>query len=386
VSLAVVGFGDSHDGFGEALDGDALVCEDGLITWIGSASELSLTDYEIVIDAAGATLVPGFIDSHVHTTFGDYTPRQQTIGFLESYVHGGTTRALSASEVHVPGRPRDVAGVKALAIAAAHCFTDYRPGGMTVHAGSVILEPGLTSADFAELRAAGVGLAKAGFGAFAAASGYVPVVAAAKEAGLIVMCHTGGGSIPGTLSKIDADVLLAMRPQVAGHVNGGPTALSDEENKRIVREGGDIALQLVQAGNLRSAIDICAEALAIDAFGRVLIATDTPTGTGVLPLGMLRSMAELASLGPLSARQAITAATGNVAAHYRLTAGVLRPGVPADLVVLDAPQGSAGVDAFTALERGDVPSVACVVTAGELRVSASRNTPPPMRKVRVIRR
>ena len=56
-----------------------------------------------MIDADGMTAIPGLIDSHVHVTFGDYTPRQRTVGYLESYVHGGTTTAISASEVHVPG-------------------------------------------------------------------------------------------------------------------------------------------------------------------------------------------------------------------------------------------------------------------------------------------
>src|SRR5690606_16732296 len=151
------------------------------------------------------------------------TPRQNTIGFLDSYIHGGTTSVISASEVHVPGRPTSVVGVKALAIAAAQSYRDYRPGGMKVHAGSVILEPGLTQADFEEVRQAGVWLAKAGFGAFSHPTEYVEVVQAARAAGIVVMCHTGGGSIPGSLSKIDVDALLAMQPNIAGHVNGGPT-------------------------------------------------------------------------------------------------------------------------------------------------------------------
>src|SRR5262245_15804825 len=235
MSLAVVNIGDSHDGGpdGAPIPGDAMVCADGRIAWIGATPDVRADEHECVVDAAGATLVPGLIDSHVHTTFGDYTPRQQTIGFLDSYLHGGTTRVISASEVHVPGRPRDVLGVKALAIAAQRCFADYRPSGMTVHAGSVIIEPGLTRADFDELRAAGVWLGKAGFGAFASPHDYVPVVRDAVAAGIVVMCHTGGGSIPGSQAKIDVDVLLAMRPRVAGHVNGGPTALSRAENARI---------------------------------------------------------------------------------------------------------------------------------------------------------
>src|ERR1700675_3177738 len=130
--------------------GDTILMDGGTITVVGTASAVDLNDFDVVIDADGATALPGLIDSHVHITFGDYTPRQQTVGFLDSYVHGGTTTSVSASEVHVPGRPKDPEGVKALAVAAQRCFTDYRPGGMRVIAGSVILEPGLKASDFIE--------------------------------------------------------------------------------------------------------------------------------------------------------------------------------------------------------------------------------------------
>src|SRR6201996_6148006 len=151
------------------VKGDTVIAHDGNITHVGTASASEVESANVVIDAGGMTAIPGLIDSHVHITFGDYTPRQRTVGYLESYLHGGTTTAISASEVHVPGRPKDVEGVKALAVAAHKCFTGYRPGGMTVHAGSVILEPGLQEEDFAELRGHGVWLAKAGFGAFRSA-------------------------------------------------------------------------------------------------------------------------------------------------------------------------------------------------------------------------
>jgi len=386
MTLAVINIGESHNGSpeGDGVGGDALVCDGENIAWIGASFDVDVAAHEVVIDAAGATVVPGLIDSHVHTTFGDYTPRQQTVGFLESYLHGGTTRTLSASEVHVPGRPTDRVGVKALAIAAARCFQNYRPAGITVHGGSVILEPDLTPEDFRELFEQGVHMAKAGFGAFATAMDYAPTVAAARAAGLVVMCHTGGGSIPGSQAKISAEALLAIRPNVAGHVNGGPTCLSDSENQLIVEEGRDIALQLVHAGNLRSAIDIAERALALGDRHRILIATDTPTGTGVIPLGMLRTMAELVSLGPLSPRQAVTAATGSVSATYGVEGGRLEVGSVADFLVIDAPLGSAADDAFTALGRGDLPAVACVVTSGQVRLTRSRNTPPPTRPVRVF--
>lgn len=380
MSLAIHGFADSHRGdlAGSPVGGDAIVCAEGVIAWIGDAAELDRGEHELVVDAGGAGLVPGLIDSHVHVTFGDYTPRQQVVGFLESTVHGGVTSVISASEVHVPGRPSDPAGVKALAIAAQRCFAEYRPGGMTVHAGSVILEPGLTDADFAELAAAGVWLAKAGFGAVDDAFGYVPLVRAARAAGLVVMCHTGGGSIPGSLDRIDAAALLAMQPNVSGHVNGGPTATSPEDAERLVREG-EMALQLATAGNLPMAVRIARLAVELGETRRLLISTDTPTGTGTMPLGMLHSIAELVGLGALTPEQAIAAATGSVAAAYRLPSGRLEVGAPADLVLLDAPLGSIGDDWRQALRAGDMPAVAAVVTGGELRVSRSRNTPVPKR-------
>ena len=386
MTTAIVGFGHSHDGGpgGDSLAGDAIICDGDRVAWIGDRSSVTASDHQVVIDAAGATLVPGLIDSHVHTTFGDYSPRQQAVGFIESYLHGGTTTCISASEVHVPGRPTDRSGVKALAVAAQRCFADYRPGGMRVYAGAIILEPHLKLEDFHEVREAGVWLAKAGFGAFKTAMDYVPVVHAAKEAGLHVMCHTGGGSIGGSQMKIGVDDLLAIQPHVSGHANGGPTALSSEENERLIVDGGSIAVQLAQAGNLRSAIELCELSLAHDQLDRILIATDTPTGTGVVPLGMLHLMSELASVGPLSASQVISAATGNVARAYWLAEGQIRVDAPADLVLLDAPVGSSAMTAFGAFELGDVPAVSCVVTAGRVRTTASRNTPPPKRPALMI--
>ncbi|HTW88288.1 MAG TPA: amidohydrolase family protein [Candidatus Binataceae bacterium] len=388
MSIALINIGDSHVGdlVGSQISGDAIVCDGGRISLIGSSSAVGQRDHETLIDVAGATVIPGFIDSHFHSTFGDFTPRQNTVGYIESYLHGGMTRAISASEVHVPGRPSDVEGVKALAIAAQRCFQSYRPGGVTVHAGSVILEPGLAYEDFAELRQQGVWLAKAGFGSFAAPMDYVPVVHAAVRAGLIVMCHTGGGSIPGSQSKIGAAELLAMHPQVAGHVNGGPTALSPEENQQIVREGEGIALQLVRAGNFRSAVDIANLAIEANCLERILIASDSPTGSGVLTLGIMGMMAEMASLGPLSGRQAITAATGSVGAVYGLEAGRIEVGRPADLLVVDAPQGSSAKNAIGALEIGDVMAIAVAITQGIVRFARSRNTPPASRPIVVLDR
>jgi len=361
---------------------DAILMDEGRILAIGSLDAAGLASCDVVVDAAGTLAAPGLIDSHVHITFGDYTPRQRAVGFLESYLHGGVTTAITASEVHVPGRPKDPAGVKALALAAHACFREYRPGGMRVHAGSVILEPGLTPEDLQELVRAGVWLAKAGFGAFATPFDYAPLMRAAREAGMVTTMHTGGSSIPGS-SGIWAEHVLAANPCVSFHVNGGPVAMPEPGFARLVQES-DIALQICTAGNLRTALltaRLLAEAGQVE---RLLIGTDTPTGSGIMPLGLLYTISHLASLGGMAPEVAIAAATGNNARVYRLNSGLLEVGRDADVILLDACAGGAWADPLTALRHGDIPAIGAVFSAGVPRfVGRSRNTPATIRAVTV---
>jgi enamidase len=379
VNLGTIVTGDWRD---PAASGDSILMADGVITSVGTASASQVQACDVIIDAAGATAIPGLIDSHVHVTFGDYTPRQKTIGFLESYLHGGTTTAISASEVHVPGRPKDPAGVKALAVAAHKCFEHYRPGGMRVCAGSIILEPGLTEQDLAEVASQGVWLAKAGFGAVNTPYDYVPMVGWAKKHGMITTVHTGGASIPGS-SGIWAEHLLAMDPHVSFHVNGGPVAMADEDFPRLVHESG-MALQACTAGNLRTLLMMGRLVRQADQFDRFLIATDTPTGSGVMPLGMMYTITHLASLSDMPVEWAIAAATGNNARVYRQNSGFLRAGRDADVVVLDACQGGSKGTALDALRNGDIAAVGAVISGGIPRfVGRSRNTPAPIRNIRV---
>jgi len=386
VKVAIVNIGTIFSGVLDdpVIGADTVLTEDGIITRVGTAGAAEIDACDVVIDAAGATLAPGLIDSHVHITFGDYTPRQKTVGFLESYLHGGVTTAISASEVHTPGRPSDREGVKALALAAQRCFADYRPGGIRVHAGAVILEPTLLPEDMAELAARGVWLAKAGFGAFDTPFDYADIVAAARDAGMITLMHTGGASIPGS-SGIWADHVLNVNPHVSFHVNGGPVAMPERDFARLVNESA-VALQICTAGNLRTALLTAELAQRVDAFDRILIATDTPTGSGIMPLGMLYTASHLSSLGGIDPAQAIAAATGNNARVYGLNSGRVAEGRDADLIILDACEGGAMTDAASALANGDICAVGGVITAGVPRlVGRSRNTPPPIKPVRTVR-
>jgi enamidase len=360
--------------------GDTVVVREGVLAFLGAGSDADASGISTVIDAAGATVTPGLCDDHTHPVMGDFTPRQSQLGFIDSYLHGGTTSMISAGEPHTPGRPTDPAGVKALAILAHSSFANLRPSGVKVHAGAVLLEPGLTEADFTEMAAAGVELV----GEIGISGVKDPDVAAqmtrwAQARGMRVMVHTGGASIPGS-GIVGADFVVAVRPDVAGHVNGGPTALPLEHVERILDETS-ARVEIVHNGNVKAAGEVAALVGRRSELDRLVVGTDSPAGSGAQPLGMLRAISWVASLGGIDPALALAAATGNVAALHRLDTGVLSPGREADLVIMDAPLGSQADDALGALAIGDTPAVVTAIIDGMPRFTKSRNTPPAMRPV-----
>jgi enamidase len=357
------------------LDADCVVVLDGRIEAVGRQGELDTGGARTRIDARGTTLAPGLIDSHVHPVFGDWTPRQNQIGWIDSMMHGGVTTMISAGEVHLPGRPRDIVGLKALAITAQRAFDNFRPGGMRVLAGAPVIEKGMVESDFAELAAAGVGLlGEIGLGSVKAGDEAARMVGWARKHGIQSTIHTGGPSIPGS-GLIDKDVVLEADADIIGHINGGHTALPEAHVCELC-ERSSRAIEIVHNGNERVAIAAAQAALQLKCPHRVILGTDSPAGSGVQPLGMLRLVALLASLGRIPAQTVWCFATGNTARLRKLNAGLIEPGRDADFVFLDRAQHSAGRTLLDSIEGGDLPGVGMVITDGLVRLGRSRNTPP----------
>ena len=362
------------------LKADALLIEGRLIQAIGKEKDLDMKGVDQVMDIGGMTLTPGLIDSHCHPVLGDFTPRQKMLDFIESSLHGGVTTMISAGEVHLPGRPKDVAGTKALAILAAKSFAAARPAGVKVLGGSIILEPGLQEKDFEELAKEGVRVvAEIGLGGIKSPKEAAPMVKWAKKYGMVVMMHTGGTSIPGS-TTVPADDVIATGADIVSHINGGPTAISLAEAEKLI-QNTKLTLEIVHCGNPKMIVDVMKIVKSVKAYPRIIIGNDAPSGTGVIPLGILRVVNFLASLCDVKAEEAIAMATGNTAKVYRLNRGVIGVGREADLVIMDAPMGSVGKDALSAIEAGDIPGIGAVLIDGQMKIGVSRNTPPPNRKI-----
>jgi len=365
------------------LDADTVVAVGDRISAVGKEKDVDTSGASVTVDAKGVALAPGLIDSHVHPVCGDWTPRQNQLGWIDSYLHGGVTTMVSAGEVHTPGRPRDVVGLKAMAIFAQRAFHAFRPGGVKIYAGAPVIEHGMVEEDFKELAAAGVKiLGEVGLGSVKDGKTARQMVGWARKYGIQSTIHTGGPSIPGS-SLIDKDMVLETDADVIGHVNGGHTALPDDQIVALC-ERSMRALEIVHNGNERSALLALRTAKELGQLKRVILGTDSPAGSGVQPLGIVRMIAMLSALGEIPAEVAICLATGNTAKMRSLNCGLIAPGREASFVLMDKAQHSAGKDLLDSIQKGDLPGIGMVIADGVVSTQRSRNTPPATRVPEVV--
>lgn len=365
------------------FDGDCLVAIDGKIESWGTHADLDTDDATCVVDAHGVTLSPGLIDSHIHPVVGDYTPRQQQLHWIDSTLHGGVTTLISAGEVHMPGRPKDVVGLKAMAIAAQRWYENFRPSGVKVHAGAPVIEHGMEEQDFKDLADAGVTLlGEVGLGTVKDGKTANQMVDWARKYGIQSTIHTGGPSIPGS-GLIDADMVLETGTDVVGHINGGHSALPDDQIICLC-ESCKAALEIVHNGNERAALLTLNTARELGKLDQVILGTDGPAGSGVQPLGILRMIAMLSSLGNVPAEQAFCFGSGNTSRQRKLDVGLIEKGMSADFVLLDQAQHAPGKNMLESVQLGNLPGVGMTIIDGVVRTERSRNTPPAQRLPEVV--
>ena len=357
------------------LDADTLVVADGKIAEVGKAAEVDTGNAAVTVDAKGTAVTPGLIDSHVHPVFGDWTPRQSQLNWIDSFLNGGVTTMISAGEVHLPGRPKDIVGLKALAVTAQRAFFNMRPGGVKVHAGAPVIEKGMVEEDFKQMAESGVKLlGEVGLGGVKQGEEAKQMVAWARKYGIQSTIHTGGPSIPGS-GLIDADVVLEADADVIGHINGGHTALPLDQI-RCLCEQCTRAVEIVHNGNELAGLYAMRTTMELGQTERIILGTDSPAGSGVQPLGILRMIALLSSIGEVPAETVFCFATGNTARMRELDCGLVEVGRAADFVIMDRAQHTAGKDLLDSVRLGDLPGISMVIIDGVVRCRRSRNTPP----------
>ena len=359
---------------------DSILIDGGVVKEIGRNLN---SKADRVIDASGITAIPGLIDSHSHPSIGEYTPAQNSLSWITNYMHGGVTALISAGELHLPGLPLppDARTALSVGIVTKRCYDNLRPSGVKVHAGTLLLVPGLREEDFDEIAALGIKLVKFIFYDYSLlpngeAERYVKW---AKARGIKVKIHSGGVSRSGVSQVAGFEIATKIQPDIIGHISGGPIPMAEEDMVRIVNET-DCFVEICSSGNYRMALNLIRAVKAKNAFDRVLIGTDTPGGTGIIPRGILREITFISSVGEVSPEKVICMATGNVGRAHGLNLGILEEGRPADIVLMHKITGSVSKDALDSFSKGDLPGISYVIIDGEVRVAGrSQQTPPPER-------
>jgi imidazolonepropionase-like amidohydrolase len=359
---------------------DSLFIRDGVVQAIGKNLDQAADQ---VIDANGITAIPGLIDSHSHPSIGEYTPAQNSLSWITNYMHGGVTSLISAGELHLPGLPLppDARTALSVAIVTKKCYDNLRPSGVKVHAGTLLLVPGLAEKDFDEIQSLGIKLVKFIFYDYSLlpngeAKRYVEW---AHARGIKVKIHSGGVSRSGVSQVAGFEMVQKIKPDIIGHITGGPIPMPEEDMIRIAGET-ECFMEICTSGNYRLALSLARVVKAKGLHDRVLIGTDTPGGTGIVPRGILREIAFLSSVGEIEPEKTICMATGNVGRAHDLNLGILEEGRPADLVLMHKITGSVATDALDAFAKGDLPGISYVIIDGVVRVAGrSQQTPPPER-------
>lgn len=357
------------------INADRIVIDEGKIVSIGKEPSGSP---HLSIDCKGMTLAPGLVDTHVHPTIGDFGTKQQSVGYLERMVHGAVTHAISAGEVHVPGRVGADSAL-AIALAAHYSFKKFGPLGIKVHGGGLLLENDTEIEHIDKAFKGGVRIiGEVGIGSLKDPKRAGELSTYARDLGMVVHMHCGATSDRGAGGEkhpyFSADDVLTVRPSIASHANSF-VSLSDEDVDLVCdHEEGPPFIEVVQAGGVRSMLRVVERLMDRGDLDRLLVGTDTPTGYGVTSLGIIKTLGDICSMTGLSPEVGWAIASGNAALAFNLEGHKIIEGAPADVVVIDASLGSPQKSAMDALSAGEFIGVALVITDGKIRVNGSQCT------------
>ena len=334
----------------------AVVAVDGRIAWVGAAADFP--DVDIAHDMAGAAVLPGFVDAHMHPVFaGDRAPEFDARMTGTPYSAGGirttvaATRAASDEQLAV-----NAARLAAEALRQGTTTLEAKSGyGLTVHDEersliaartvtdeTTFLGAHVVPAEFADLpddyvdlvcgemldacaphaRWADVFIERGAFDVDQARR----ILEAAKEKGLGLRVHAN------QLTQ-GAGVRLAVELGAASVDHC--THLGDDDIEALA--GSGTVATLVPGAEFSTRSTYAPARRLWDAGVTVAIASDCNPGssyTTSMPLMVALAVREMG----LSPAEAVWAATaGGAASLQRDDIGVIAPGRRADLIALDAP-------------------------------------------------
>ena len=339
------------------IEGAALVVEDGRISWTGPAADAP--DCDARRDLRGRTVVPGFVDSHAHLVFAgdrsaEFAARMAglpydgggiatTVAATRAASDDGLRRLLTARIDEMRAQGTTTVEVKSgygLTVAdeeqALRLARDYTPE--TTFLGAHVVPPGIDRADYVALvtgpmltacaphaRWVDVFCEPASPHAFDGDEARA-ILTAGRDAGLGLRVH-------GNQLATGPGVQLAVELGAASVDHC--TYLTDDDADALA--AGNTVATLLPGVEFSTRSPYPDARRLLDTGVTVALATDCNPGTcytSSMPLVMALAVREM-RMTPAEALWAATA--GGARALRREDIGAVRPGMRADLTVVDAP-------------------------------------------------
>ncbi|MEV1060473.1 imidazolonepropionase [Micromonospora chalcea] len=348
---------DGRDGDPLGIRRDAaLLVEDGQVAWIGSARYAPAADRRI--DAGGAAVLPGFVDSHAHLVFaGDRAAEFAARMAGEPYTGGGIRTTVGATRAASDDDLRATVGrLRAEMLRQGTTTVEIKSGyGLTVadEARSLRIAAEFTEdttflgahvvpAEYADRPDDYVGMVCGPM--LAAAAPYArwidvfcergafdadharAILACGQAAGLGVRLHANQLG-PGPGVRLGVELGAASVDHCTHLTDADVDALAGSETVATLLPGAEFSTRSPYPDARR----------LLDAGVTVALATDCNPGssyTSSMPFCVALAVREM-RMTPAEAVWAATA--GGAAALRRTDVGRLTPGARADLIILDAP-------------------------------------------------
>lgn len=335
----------------------ALVIDDGLVAWVGDATDAPDADERI--DVGGRCVIPGFVDSHSHLMFsGDRADEFEARMAGRAYEAGGIRRTVrltheASDDELVANARRLIAEARAQGTTTIEIKSGY---GLTVadEERALRLAAGLTPettylgahvvpAEFAEDRDAYVDLV----------CGDMLAACAPHAKWIDAFCETGAFTVDETRRILTAGIAAGLVPRLhAAQLGPSPEAValgvelgaaSIDHCTYLTHADVDALAGSATVATLLPGVDFSTRhpypdaRRLVDAGVAIALACDCNPGSSYTTSMAFCIALAVRDLG-LTPYEALRAATlGGARALRRADIGHLTPGARADLVILDAP-------------------------------------------------